>query len=178
MLSGCATSGWNGTAATMPFPSSYGKGAASNFSTSIDDPDPFIKSSERLLIRGTLARATQQTVFRHHADFYFPEKTRWACRVTGFNDWASFGVRPEVFFLPSIFPWRLRAGLTTPKVLPRRKNGNTQFSGWLRKFTIAPQNRCRPPILQPSGAAVVRDLRELVQRLPRVRGRNPIPGQN
>src|SRR5499425_594414 len=39
---------WHGGYHT--FSIQYGKGAASNFSTSIDDPHPFLKSSERLLI--------------------------------------------------------------------------------------------------------------------------------
>src|SRR5262249_15554090 len=85
---------WHGGYHTFSF--QYGKGAASNFSTSIDDPNPFLKSAERLLITEHLLIQSNDR-FAVMPIFIFQRK-RDSQPGHGFNDWASFGVRPEVFF--------------------------------------------------------------------------------
>jgi maltoporin len=114
----------------------YGKGAASNFSTSIENPDPFLKSSERLLIAEHLLVQPNDR-FAIMPIFIFQRK-RDGQPGHGFNDWASFGVRPEVFFTKYI-SLAFESGFDHTEGFATTQNGNTQFSGWLRKFTIAPQ---------------------------------------
>src|ERR1700688_2063487 len=114
----------------------YGKGAASNFSASIDNPDPFIKSSERLLIAEHLLLQPNNR-FAIMPIFIFQRK-RDGEPGHGFNDWASFGVRPEVFFTKYI-SLAFEGGFDHTEGFVTTQNGNTQFDGWLRKFTIAPQ---------------------------------------
>jgi maltoporin len=114
----------------------YGKGAASNFSTSIDNPDPFIKSSERLLIAEHLLVQPNDR-FAIMPIFIFQGK-RDGQPGHGFNDWASFGMRPEVFFTKYI-SLAFESGFDHTEGFVTTQNGNTQFNGWLRKFTIAPQ---------------------------------------
>ncbi len=55
-----------------------------------------------------------------------------------FNDWASFGLRPEVFFTKYL-SLAFEAGFDHTEGFLTTQNGSTQFDGWLRKFTIAPQ---------------------------------------
>jgi len=114
----------------------YGKGAASNFSTSIDNPDPFINSSERLLIAEHLLVQPNER-FAIMPIFIFQRK-RDGLPGHGFNDWASFGVRPEVFFTKYL-SLAFEAGFDHTEGFVTTQNGDTQFDGWLRKFTIAPQ---------------------------------------
>jgi len=114
----------------------YGKGVASNFSTSIENPDPFLKSSERLLIAEHLLVQPNDR-FAIMPIFIFQRK-RDGLPGHGFNDWASFGVRPEVFFTKYI-SLAFEGGFDHTEGFATTQNGNTQFSGWLRKFTIAPQ---------------------------------------
>jgi maltoporin len=114
----------------------YGKGAASNFSTSIDNPDPFIKSSERLLIAEHLLVQPNDR-FAVMPIFIFQRK-RDGQPGHGFNDWASFGLRPEVFFTKYI-SLAFEGGFDHTDGFVTTQTGNTQFDGWLRKFTVAPQ---------------------------------------
>ncbi|HEY6765497.1 MAG TPA: carbohydrate porin [Candidatus Sulfotelmatobacter sp.] len=114
----------------------YGKGAASNFSTSIDNPDPFLKSSERLLLAEHLLVQPNDR-FAIMPIFIFQRK-RDGQPGHGFNDWASFGVRPEVFFTKYL-SLAVEGGFDHTDGFGTTPNGNTQFDGWLRKFTIAPQ---------------------------------------
>jgi maltoporin len=114
----------------------YGKGAASNFSTSIDDPSPFLKSSEKLLIAEHLLVQPNDR-FAVMPIFIFQRK-RDGQPGHGFNDWASFGLRPEVFFTKYL-SLAFEAGFDHTEGFVATQNGNTNFDGWLRKFTIAPQ---------------------------------------
>ncbi len=125
---------WHGGYNT--FSIQYGKGAASNFSTSIDNPSPFIKSSERLLIAEHLLVQPNDR-FAIMPIFIF-QRTRDGQPGHGFQDWASFGARPEIFFTKYI-SLAFEAGFDHTEGFVTTQNGNTQFSGWLRKFTIAPQ---------------------------------------
>jgi maltoporin len=114
----------------------YGKGAASNFSTSIDDPNPFLKSSERLLITEHLLIQPNDR-FAVMPIFIFQRK-RDGQPGHGFNDWASFGVRPQVFFTKYI-SLAFEGGFDHTEGFVTTQTGDRQFDGWLRKFTIAPQ---------------------------------------
>ena len=114
----------------------YGKGAASNFSTSIEDPNPFLKSSERLLIAEHLLIQPNDR-FAVMPIFIFQRK-RDGQPGHGFNDWTSFGLRPEVFFTKYL-SLAFEGGFDHTEGFITTQNGTTQFDGWLRKFTIAPQ---------------------------------------
>jgi maltoporin len=114
----------------------YGKGAASNFSTSIEEPNPFLKNSERLLIAEHLLIQANDR-FAIMPIFLFQRK-RDGQPGHGFNDWASFGVRPEVFFTKYLSV-AFEGGFDHTEGSATTQNGGIQFEGWLRKFTIAPQ---------------------------------------
>jgi len=126
---------WHGGYHT--FAIQYGKGAASNFSTSIEDPTPFLKNTERLLITEHLLLQPNDR-FAIMPIFLFQRK-RDGQPGHGFNDWTSFGVRPEVFFTKYL-SLAFEGGVDHTEGFVTTQNGNnTQFDGWLRKFTIAPQ---------------------------------------
>jgi maltoporin len=114
----------------------YGKGAASNFSTSVQEPDPFLKSSEKLLIVEHMLLQPNDR-FAIMPIFVF-QRTRDGQPGHGFNDWASFGARPVVYFTKYL-SLAFEAGFDHTSGYGLTANGNTQFDGWLRKFTIAPQ---------------------------------------
>ena len=107
----------------------YGTGAASNFSTSIDDPTRFIRSAARFL-------ATEQVLLQLNDRFAIMpiavyQRINDGNPADGWQTWLSMGARPEVFFT---------------KYLSLAFEGGTdhtyargQYDGWLRKFTIAPQ---------------------------------------
>jgi len=125
---------WHGGYHT--FSIQYGKGAASNFSASIDDPNPSLKSSERLLI-------TEHLLFQPNDRFaimpiFVFQRRRDGHPGHGFNDWASIGVRPQVFFTKYI-SLAFEGGLDHAEGFVTTQTGERQFDGWLRKFTIAPQ---------------------------------------
>jgi len=114
----------------------YGKGAASNFSTSLEDPSPFLKSSERLLI-------TEHLLFQPDDRFaimpiFVFQRKRDGQPGHSFNDWASFGVRPEIFFTKYI-SLAFEGGADHTEGFVTTQSGQRNFDGWLRKFTIAPQ---------------------------------------
>lgn len=108
----------------------YGKGAASNFSTSIDDPTPFIKDTKRFRIAEHLLIQTNER-FAIQPVFVY-QRTHTGNPREGWNQWISFGARPQYFFTDHLSV-AFEAGLD------RTRSGNGQYDGWLRKFTIAPQ---------------------------------------
>ena len=125
---------WHGGYHTLSI--QYGKGAASNFSTSLDDPSPFLKSSEKLLI-------TEHLLFQPNEKFaimpiFIFQRKRDGQPGHGFNDWASFGVRPEIFFAKYI-SLAFEGGADHTEGFLTTQGGQQNFDGWLRKFTIAPQ---------------------------------------
>jgi len=126
---------WHGGYHTFTF--QYGKGAASNFSTSLDNPSPFLKDSERIQIAEHLLVQPNDR-FAIMPIFVF-RRSRDGQPGHGFNDWASFGVRPEVFFTKYI-SLAFEAGADHTEGFVNTQTGvNANFDGWLRKFTIAPQ---------------------------------------
>lgn len=107
----------------------YGTGAASNFSTSIDDPTPFLNTSARLLV-------TEQVLFQPNDKFaimpiFIYQRSKDANPQHEWNQWVSFGARPEVFFNKYI-SLAFEGGFD-------HTHSDGQYDGWLRKVTIAPQ---------------------------------------
>jgi maltoporin len=119
---------WHGGYHTFSF--QYGTGAASNFSTSIDDPTAFIRSSARLL-------ATEQVLFQPNDRFaimpiFIYQRTKDGNPQHGWEQWVSFGARPEVFFTKYL-------SLAFEAGFDHTHSPSGDYDGWLRKFTIAPQ---------------------------------------
>src|SRR5438876_10184006 len=107
----------------------YGTGPASNFSTAIDDPTAFINSTARFLV-------TEQVVFQPNDRFaimpiFIYQRTKDGNPQHGWNQWVSFGARPEVFFTKYL-SLAFEGGFD-------HTDSRGQYDGWLRKFTIAPQ---------------------------------------
>jgi maltoporin len=108
----------------------FGTGAASNFSTSIDDPTPFIHRTKRLLI-------TEHLLFQPDDKFaimpiFIYQRSRDGNPAHGWDRWVSFGARPEVFFTKYL-------SLAVEAGLDHTHSSAGQYDGWLRKFTISPQ---------------------------------------
>jgi maltoporin len=125
---------WHGGYNT--FSIQYGKGAASDFATNVEDPNPFLKSSEKLLLTEHLLIQANDR-FAVMPIFIFQRK-RDGQPGHGFNDWASFGLRPEIFFTKYI-SLAFEGGFDHTEGFAATQTGDRQFDGWLRKFTIAPQ---------------------------------------
>jgi maltoporin len=112
----------------------YGTGAASNFSsggsgTLIPNPTPYINNSRQLL-------ATEQVVFQPNDRFavmpiFVYQRTKDGNPQHDWVQWASFGVRPEVFFTKNV-------SLTGDCGFDHTHLPGS-YDGWLRKCTIAPQ---------------------------------------
>jgi maltoporin len=108
----------------------YGTGAASNFSASLDDPTPFVNSTARFLI-------TEQMLFQPNDKFaimpiFICQRTRDGNPQHGWDQWVSFGARPEYFFTKHV-------SLAVEAGLDHTHASTGQYDGWLRKITIAPQ---------------------------------------
>jgi len=108
----------------------YGTGPASNFSTSIDDPTRFINSTARFIV-------TENILFQPNDRFaimpiFILQRTRDGNPQHGWDQWASFGARPEVFFTKYL-------SLAFEGGFDHTHSSSGQYDGWLRKFTIAPQ---------------------------------------
>ena len=115
----------------------YGKGAASNFSASLDNPSPFLGSSERLLLAEHLLVQPNDR-FAIMPIFVF-QRYRDGLPGHAFNDWASFGVRPVIFFTKYL-SLALESGFDHTEGFATTQGGSvTNYDGWLRKFTIAPE---------------------------------------
>jgi len=108
----------------------YGTGPASNFSTSIDDPTRFINSTARFLL-------TENVLFQPNDKFaimpiFILQRTKDGNPQHGWDQWVSFGTRPEVFFTKYL-------SLAFEGGFDHTHSSTGQYDGWLRKFTIAPQ---------------------------------------
>jgi len=119
---------WHGGYNTLSL--QYGTGAASNFSTSVDAPAVFLKSSERLLV-------TEQMLIQPNDKFaimpiFVYQRFRDGTPHRGWNEWVSFGARPEIFFTKYL-------SLAVEGGFDYTSSPTGQYEGWLRKVTIAPQ---------------------------------------
>lgn len=125
---------WHGGFHT--FSVAYGTGAASNFSspgsgTVVQDPTPFVNSRAQFLV-------TESLLFQPNDKFaiypiFIYQRTKDGAPGHPWQQWVSFGARPEVFFSKYI-SLAFEAGFdhTHSQIAP-------VYDGWLRKFTIAPQ---------------------------------------
>jgi maltoporin len=125
---------WHGGYHT--FSIQYGTGAASNFSTSIDDPTPFLQSAARLL-------AVEQVLFQPNDKFaimpiFVYQRYKDGNPHHDWSQWVSFGARPEIFFTKYL-SLAFEAGFDHTEGFVPTLNGEPYVDGWLRKFTIAPQ---------------------------------------
>jgi maltoporin len=114
----------------------YGTGAASNFSsngsgTVVENPTPFINSQAQFLI-------TEQVLVQPNDKFaimpiFVYQRTKDGNPLHPWQQWVSFGARPEVFFTKYL-SLAFEGGFdhTRSQIAPL-------YDGWLRKFTIAPQ---------------------------------------
>ena len=112
----------------------YGTGAASNFSnpgngTTIPNPTPYIDFSRQFLF-------TEQMVLQPNDKFavmpiFVYQRTKDGNPQHDWVQWASFGVRPEVFFTKHV-------SLTGDCGFDHTHLPGS-YDGWLRKCTIAPQ---------------------------------------
>jgi len=108
----------------------YGTGAASNFSTSIDDPTSYLHSSARFQV-------VEHVLFQPNDKFaimpiFVYQRLKDGNPRHDWNQWVSFGARPEVFFTKYL-SMALETGFD------RTHSPTGQYDGWLRKVTIAPQ---------------------------------------
>ncbi len=60
------------------------------------------------------------------------QRTRDGIPKHGWNEWISFGARPEYFFNKYL-------SLAVEAGFDHTRSGTGQYDGWLRKITIAPQ---------------------------------------
>jgi maltoporin len=107
----------------------YGTGAASNFANSISDPTPFSNSSARLVV-------TEHLLLQPNDRFaimpiFVYQRSKDGNPQHDWNQWVSFGARPEIFFTKYL-SLAFEGGFD-------HTHTNGQYDGWLRKFTIAPQ---------------------------------------
>ena len=114
----------------------YGTGPASDFSTSIDDPTTFLRSSARLLV-------TEHLLFQPNDRFaimpiFVYQRYKDGIPQHDWNQWVSFGARPEIFFTKYV-SLAFEAGFDHTQGFVPTRNGYTYLDGWLRKFTVAPQ---------------------------------------
>ncbi|HKX28407.1 MAG TPA: carbohydrate porin [Blastocatellia bacterium] len=108
----------------------YGRGAASNFSTLVDLPTPYLKDSRTF-------RMIEHLVIQPNEKFsimpaFVYQKSRSGRAQDRTDTWISLGVRP-VFFFSEHFSLAIEPGFDYTK------SGAGLYRGWLRKFTIAPQ---------------------------------------
>lgn len=108
----------------------YGTGAASNFSTSIENPTPFINSTARLVV-------TEHLLLQPNDRFaimpiFVYQRTKDGNPQHGWDQWVSFGARPEIFFTHHL-------SLAIEGGFDHTRSQSGGYDGWLRKITIAPQ---------------------------------------
>jgi maltoporin len=125
---------WHGGFHT--FAVQYGTGAAANFSspgsgTVVADPNPYINHKAQFLV-------TEQVLFQPNDKFaimpiFIYQRTKDGNPQHPWQQWVSFGARPEVFFTKYLsLAFEAGADHTHSRIAPL-------YDGWLRKFTIAPQ---------------------------------------
>jgi maltoporin len=117
--------------------------AASNFSnpgngTTIADPTQFLNKTRQLLV-------IEQLLFQPNDRFaimpiFLHQRSKDGNPQHDWNQWASFGARPEVFFTLYL-SLAFEAGFDHTEGHVITQNGTSYVDGWLRKFTIAPQIR-------------------------------------
>jgi maltoporin len=110
----------------------YGKGVASNFSTSIEFPTSFIANAKTF-------RVAEEMLLQPNDKFaiqpiFLYQRVQNGNPSDGWDQWLSFGARPQVFFTEHL-------SLAFESGFDHTISGTGQFDGWLRKFTIVPEIR-------------------------------------
>jgi maltoporin len=108
----------------------YGRGAASNFSTSIDTPTPFLKDASTFLLTEHLLIQPSERFSIMPVFVYQRHKS--GRTQDGTDEWVSFGARPVISFSEHV-------SIAFEPGFDHTESGRGLYSGWLRKFTIAPQ---------------------------------------
>ncbi|HKE56827.1 MAG TPA: carbohydrate porin [Pyrinomonadaceae bacterium] len=108
----------------------YATGAASNLSTSLDDPTPFLQDRKKLRIAEHMLIQTNDK-FAIQPVFVY-QRTQSGNPQEGWSQWTSLGARPQYFFTDHL-------SLAFEAGFDHTTSGNGGPEGWLRKFTIAPQ---------------------------------------
>jgi maltoporin len=113
----------------------YGTGAASNFSsngsgTVVADPNPYLNSTAQLLV-------TEQVLIQPDDRFaimpiFVYQRSKDGNPLHGWDQWVSFGARPEIFFTRHI-------ALAFEGGFDHTHSLSGGYDGWLRKFSIAPE---------------------------------------
>jgi maltoporin len=126
---------WHGGFHAFSF--QYGTGAASNFSSNgsgvvIANPTPYIDKTRNLLV-------TEQVLIQPSDRFavypiFVYQRTRDGIPHHDWNEWASIGARPQIFFTKHL-SLAVEAGFDHTK----DPNDPGKYEGWLRKVTFAPQ---------------------------------------
>ena len=112
------------------FSAQYGTGAASNFSTSIDDPTLYLRSSERLqFVEQLLLQPDDRFAIM---PIFVYQRLKDGSPRHDWDQWVSFGVRPEVFFTKYL-------SLAMEAGVDQTSSPSGHYDGWLRKVTISPQ---------------------------------------
>ncbi len=119
---------WHGGYHTLAV--QYGTGAASNFTTSIDDPTQYLRSSARWQV-------VEHLLFQPNDRFaimpiFIYQRVKDGNPQHGWDQWVSFGARPE-FFFTKYLSLAMEAGFD------HTHSTAGGYDGWLRKYTIAPQ---------------------------------------
>jgi maltoporin len=108
----------------------YGIGPASNFSTAVDDPTPFLNSTKRLLITEHLL--IQPNQWFAIMPIFVAQWSRDGNPDHGWDRWLSFGARPVVFLTEHV-------SVAAEAGADRTHSSTGQYDGWLGKLTLAPQ---------------------------------------
>jgi len=113
----------------------YGTGAASNFSsngsgTVVANPNPYLNSTAQLL-------ATEQVLIQPDDKFaimpiFVYQRSKDGNPLHGWDQWVSFGARPEIFFTKHV-------ALAFEGGFDHTHSQSGGYDGWLRKFTISPE---------------------------------------
>jgi maltoporin len=112
------------------FSAMYGRGPASNFSTSIEPPVLGAKVTSHLLITEHLEINPNERWSIMPA-FVYDRKTGGSAG-SGVDTWVSFGARPVLNFTDHL-------SLAVEAGFDHTKSDSQRYSGWLRKLTIAQQ---------------------------------------
>jgi len=108
----------------------YGTGAASNFSTSIDDPTAYLHSAARFqFVEHLLLQPNDKFAIM---PIFVYQRLKDGNPKHDWDQWVSFGARPEIFFTKYL-------SLAMEAGFDQTHSPSGHYDGWLRKVTIAPQ---------------------------------------
>jgi maltoporin len=112
------------------FTVTYGRGAASNFSTAVEIPEPGAKESAHLLVTDHMLIEPNER-WAVMPLFIYDRRTGGSAG-DGVDKWVSFGARPLLKFTDHL-------ALAVEGGFDYTKSDRGHYAGWLRKVTVAPQ---------------------------------------